>query len=55
MLDTGRHQHRVQRLQLLHLDPGSQAGPALQDDVELIRAAVLPPGLLLLRLQADQL
>ena len=54
VVDARRHERRVHHRQLLGLRPGAQQGPAFDHDVELVRGAVLASGLVLLRLEADQ-
>ena len=55
MLDAGRHQDRIHRLELGGLDAGPQTRAALDHEIELIRAAVLAARLLLLSFQANEL
>jgi hypothetical protein len=55
VVDARRHEHGVHRLEVLDLSAGAQPRPALDNNVELVRATVLTSRLLLLRLQADQL
>jgi hypothetical protein len=55
VLDARRHVGAVHLLEVLDLGAGAQPGAPFEDDVDLVRAAVLATRLLLLRLQADEL
>ena len=55
VLDVGRDDDRVVRLEGVDLGTGPQPRLALEDDVERVRSAVVTRRLLLARLEADEL
>jgi hypothetical protein len=54
-LDARRDEDRIERLEVLDLGAGADAGAAFEDDVELVGGVVAAAVLLLLGLEADQL